>query len=137
MKTLSEALWNRFNVTENAVHTTLYTATNGQFYKERAKQNALLPYVVYHIISDVPEWNFCSDFEKVRVQFDLYSENNSSTEVEDLYAKLKSLFDWQTLTIVGWDHVYMKRELARLSRDPVDDVWTYNVDYEIYMEKQK
>jgi hypothetical protein len=137
MKTLSEALWNKFSAVDiNSVHTDLYIATKGQLYKERAKQNAILPYVVYHIISDVPEWNFCSDFEKVRIQFDLYSEANSSTEVEDLYAKLKSLFDWQTLTIVGWDHVYMKRELARLSRDPTEDVWTYNADYEIFLEKQ-
>jgi hypothetical protein len=135
IKDLTTALMTKFTATWGGDHNTLYNLTNGQMFKERALQEATPPYVVYHIISDVPEWNFCSDFEKVRIQFNLYSNEESSTEIENLYAALQSLFDWTTLTVTGWKHIWMKRELARLSRDPEDDDWFYTVDYEIYLEE--
>jgi len=104
-------------------------------YKERAKQNATLPYAVFRIIINVPEWGFTNYYEKVRIQFDLYSKENSSSQVEDMYTNLKSLFDWCTLIVSGNTCLYMRRELARLSSDPEDDYWHYVIDYEIMLEK--
>lgn len=134
MKTLTTALMARFNATENNVHTSLYTLVSGRMFKERARQKAVLPYVVYYVISDIPEWNFCSDFERVRIQFNLFSATNDSVQVEDMYSALKALYDWKPLVIANYDHVYMKRLSASLTRDPVDDAWMYRVDYEIFME---
>jgi len=134
MKTVSEALYNKFNEADGGSHHPLYNLVSGKFYKERAPQTATLPYVVYHIISIVPEWNFCSDFEKLRIQIDLFSSSNDSTQVENMYTYLKELFDWRELVIDGYDHIWMRRELARLVKDPEDDNWNYTVDYEIFME---
>jgi hypothetical protein len=136
MKELSEALFTKFNEVSNGSHHPLYDLVSGKFYKERAPQKATLPYVVYHIISIVPEWTFTTNFEKFRIQFDLFSNSNDSTQVENMYTGLRELFDWRQLVVDGYDHVYMRRELARLVRDPEDDAWEYNVDYEIYIEQQ-
>jgi hypothetical protein len=136
MKTLNTAIRSRFDALDGGVHNGLYLQTSGQLYKDRAKQDAVLPYVVYHMITDVPEWTFDTDFERVRIQFDLYSDDESSSEIEDLYTALKALYEWQTLIVEGWTHVHMKRLLARGPfRDPGDDNWTYNVDFEILIEK--
>ncbi len=132
MKNLTTSIMTLFNATP---HNAFYTSVSGQLYKERAKQNATLPYAVFHIISNVPEWGFTNYYEKVRIQFDLYSKENSSSQVEDMYTNLKSLFDWCTLTVSGNTYLYMRRELARLSRDPEDDYWAYQCDYIVFMER--
>jgi hypothetical protein len=109
---------------------------SGKLYKERAPQTATLPYAVYHIISNVPTWTFNTFFETTRIQFNLYApSSDSSSTIEDMYTNLKALFDWCTLVISGNTHLYRRRELARLTRDPEDDCWTYNVDYELMMER--
>lgn len=134
MKVLSKAIVAKFKETTGGVHNSLYTLVSGQIYKERAKQKATTPYLVYHITT-VPDWNFCSEFERISVQFDIFSLDNSSEEIEDIFEALKTLFDWCSLSIVGYEHVYMKREVSRLIREPTDDEWHYVIDYEILMEK--
>lgn len=136
MKNLKDAVYAKFVAVDGGgLHNSFYITIGGKLYYERAKQKATLPYAVYHIISDVPEWTFTTYFEKVRIQINLFSSSNSDGEVEDMYTALKALFDWCDLAIVGNVHLYMRRELARLSRDPEDDVWCYNVDYEIMTER--
>lgn len=135
MESLKKAIYTKFTAEVGGVHNAFYTVLAGRFYFERAPQNAVLPYAVYHLISDVPDYNFTSTFETVRIQIDLFSSSQSSTEVDSFYEKLKLLFDWCSLTVAGNVHLYMKRVLARQSQDPEDDNWTYNVDYEIMLEK--
>lgn len=135
MRNLTTALMTLFNKTEGGVHNSFWVTVNGKLRKERAEQTDTLPYAVYHIISDTYEFTFTSDFEKTRIQFDLYSDKESSLEVETMYTQLKQLFDWCSLTIEGNTHLYMKRELARLTKDPEDDCWHYICDYELFMEK--
>lgn len=136
MNVLEQAIVARFNATSYGQHNTLYNYVNGQLYNERAKQTATLPYVVFHIIDVVPEWNFGSEFERVRVQFDLLSGDNSPVEVGNMFEALKALYDWQTLSITGYDHIGMRRESSRKTRDMTDDEWNYSVDYEVFFEKQ-
>jgi len=136
MKVVSEAIFNKFNEQDQGSRHPLYNLVSGKLYKERAPQDATLPYVVYHIISVVPDWTFNTDFEKIRIQFDLFSKTNDSTQVENMYTYLQELYDWRSLVVAGYDHVWMRRELARLVRDPEDDVWQYTVDYEVFIEEQ-
>lgn len=135
MKNLTTALMSHFNALSAGVHNAFWLSIAGKLRKERGLQTDVPPYAVYHIISDVPSWTFSSDFSDVRIQFDLYSKLESSSEIEDMYTNLKLLFDWCELNVVGSTHLYMRRELARLTKDPQDAVWTYNVDYTIKLEK--
>lgn len=134
MKNLSIALINKFSATVSGDHDMFYVSVSGKLYKGRAPQEAVRPYAVYNIISNVPDYNFYSLLETTRIQFDLYSEKESSSEIEDMFTYLKGLFDWCLLSISGSTHVYMKRVLANLFRDPDDDGWHYVVDYEIMTE---
>jgi hypothetical protein len=134
MRNLTTALMTYFNKTEGGVHNSFWISITGKLRKEKAEQTDTLPYAVYHIISDVPSWTFSSDFEDVRIQFDLYSQLESSSQIEDMYTNLKALFDWCSLTVTGSTHLYMRRESARLTKDPEDSVWHYSVDYTTKLE---
>ena len=133
MKNLTTALMSHFNDATAGPHNAFWISVAGKLRKERGKQTDIPPYAVYHIISDVPTWTFNTFFETVRIQFDLYSKLESSSEIEDMYTNLKALFDWCELTITG--NTYMRRELARLTKDPTDDCWVYNVDYLVMFER--
>ncbi|GAG59613.1 unnamed protein product, partial [marine sediment metagenome] len=66
-------------------------------YLDRAKQTAVYPYIVYHKISGRPDYTFTEDMENVLIQFNIYDDNSSSETINDIYTKLKALYDWCTL----------------------------------------
>lgn len=134
MDTLKTAIYTKFSATTGGSHNTFYNAVNGKLYYERAPQDATLPYAVYSIINDDPDWTFTTFFEKITITFNLFSEDESSSEIEDMYTYLEDLFDWCSFTMADHVLVYMRREQGRLSRDPEDDTWQYGVDYLIMTE---
>lgn len=133
MKDVSVAVTTKFNSSIGGTHTDLYTLVSGRFYKEVAAQGVAMPYVVYHIIDNVPTWTFDKTHESIRIQFDLFSSQESSLEVETMYIHLKSLYDWCIL-VTDSTFISMRRELARLIKDPEDRNWHYIVDYIVRIE---
>lgn len=102
-------------------------------YLTEAPQGTAYPYIVYHKISGVPSYTFTEDMENTLLQFNIYSDNSSSATINDIYTKLKALYDWCTLTITGWDSIYMKRELDELTRE--NDIWRYLVQFRLEIQK--
>ena len=108
-----------------------------RMYKGRAPEDADYPYVVYMIVSDVPDPTFSSNYEDALIQFSLFSSTSGSTEVENMYTDLKTLYDDCTMTIAAGANtlIWMQRQNATLM---VEDhttptgtvqVWAYHVDY--------
>lgn len=135
MKNLSAAIFSKC-----AVGTSLYTAIGGRLYKGRAADPAVYPYVVYMLVSDVPDHVFNKRGETALIQFSLFSETSGSTEVENMYSYLKALYDDCSLSITNTTLVWMNRQHANLM---VEDhttpsgstqVWHYAVDYEITIQ---
>lgn len=100
-------------------------------------EGAEFPYVVVQIVSDVPEKTFTEDYENVLVQFSLFSIAAGVTEIAQMYADLKTLYDECTLSITGSTLVWMKRQNFVTM---VDDMTTpagtaqlkhWAVDYEV------
>ena len=102
-------------------------------YFTEAPQDAVMPYIVYHKISGVPDYTFTEDMENVIIQFNIFDDHSSSTTINDIYTKLTALFDWCSLDIVGWNSIYMKRELDNLTRD--NDIWNYFCQYRLEIQK--
>ena len=127
MQVLFTGLYNKYN--GNAA---LKAVING-FYFTEAPQDAVMPYIVYHKISGVPDHTFTEDMENVIIQFNIYDDHSSSTTVNDIYAKLTALFDWCTLIVAGWNSIYMKRELDNLTRD--NDIWNYFLQFRLEIQK--
>ena len=112
--------------------TGLKTSVTG-LYLDRALQGTAYPYIVYHKISGRPDWTFTEDMENTLLQFNIFDDHSSSTTVNDIFKKFKAVYDWCSLDIVGWNSIYMKRELDNLTRD--NDIWNYFVQYRLEIQK--
>lgn len=112
-----------------------FTDSTGEspLYFSEAPQGQTYPYCVYHLISDVPSWTFDADMENYLIQFNLYSEKNSSTEINTAFTELTTLYDWCDLDTSGYSNIYMKREFSNLTRE--SDTWNYVVQYRIEVQK--
>ena len=121
--------------------TTLDTAIGGRLYKARAPQSAPLPYIVFFVISDVYRPTFTEDDEIVIVQFSIFSEASGTTEIEDIFDKLKLVYDNQTFAPTGNTVWIMTRQNATMTSGEADvaagtgEYFQYDIDYEVIMSK--
>lgn len=131
MQVLFESIWSKY---DNDT-TGLKAAINGMYLTE-APQGQTYPYGVYNLISDVPSWIFGTTentMENCLIQFNLYSENSSSTEVNTAFTALTDLYDWcDDLNTSGYSNIYMKREMSLLTRE--SDIWNYMITYRLEIQ---
>jgi hypothetical protein len=133
MKILTSSLITKLTGGSN----TLTTALSGRFYNEHGPEQEVFPYCIFRFVSEVPTQMLDSIvIEECIVQFNLYSQNQSSSEAYDLYDKMISLLDESTLSIAGYTHIRLSRELAALTFDSDDTVWDYMVRYRLKAYKK-
>jgi len=136
LKNLSTAIY-----TLTSASGAFWTSIGGRFYKAVAPSGAVYPYVVYSMIYDNNEGTFQEDIEDCLFQFSIFSSDNSSLEVENLYTAMKAVFDKCQLSITGNTALHMLRNSATLIQDELENpngtgwVWHYAVDYNIMMQK--
>ena len=128
MDELEAGVWNQFN---NNV--AMKAALTGGFHNTEVKQGSLLPYGVFQIISDVPRATFSEDQESILLQIKLFSEKNSSSELNTMFDTVKGAFDYKTLTLTDYTSVSCRRVSAIKSK--IEDVWQYTISYLILIEK--
>jgi hypothetical protein len=113
----------------------------GRLFKGRAPEGAKYPYVVFHLVSDVPADTFKNDLEDVLVQFSLFSSASSSSEVEDMFIHLKALYDDCSLILTGATLIWMVRQSAQFMIEEhttpsgTIEIWHYAVEYSVMLEK--
>jgi hypothetical protein len=135
VKNLSEAIYNKFT------GSAFSTSVGGRLYKHRTKQSPTWPYAVYYLITDVPIDTFTENLEDVTVQFSIFSQATSSTEIEGAFANLIALYDNCVLTIADGVFFSMQRLNGTLTSGMMDTVdgtgeyWQYDVDYEIIYQR--
>jgi len=89
--------------------------------------------MVYYLVSNDYDYQFVEDFEVFLVQFNIFDDNASASNIGTYFENLKTLYDWATPTVSGYSVVRMVREFAQLARD--DDVWQYSVQYNVWLKK--
>jgi len=126
MKVLYQGIQTLFS-TDN----TLNTAVGGRLRPHEALESDSFPYVVYSLISHVfdPYFGDSKNIERFRVQFSIYSEKSSSTEVLNIFEYLKSLYDGCSLTVTGYTFLKCVRENSVFYRRPDLNVWEHHTDY--------
>jgi len=110
-----------------------------ELYDTEAPADAVFPYGVVSIISDVPEFTFTEDFEDCLIQFNLFSKKSSGKEIGVLFNLLKGDkdlgqgFDYHDLVFMdNFQPVSLVREQAVRTR--IEKVWQYNVLYRCVLE---
>jgi hypothetical protein len=88
----------------------LNTDVGGRIYLDRAPDNCEFPYVVYSIVSAVPEKTFTEHYTNTLIQFSLFSASSGATEIATMYKDLKALFDECSMTITSNTLVWMREQ---------------------------
>lgn len=87
---------------------TVYNDVGGRVYYDTADTNDL-PYIVYSIVSAVPDRTFSERYTELIIQFDLFSALSAGkTQITTMYTDLISLLDECSLTITGYTLVWMR-----------------------------
>lgn len=119
----------------------LSSDVGGRIFLDEAPEGSAFPYVVFKIIASTPQDTFKNSIEDTLIQFSLFSISDGAAEITDMYADLRSLFDWQALTITGNTCIWVMREgLATMFDDVTTPSGTvglrhWAVDYSIMAEK--
>lgn len=135
MKALSTAIFGKL------AGSSLDTDIGGRLFKGGAPQDSSLPYVVFFIVSDVPEYPGGKTIERVLLQFSLFSSASGSTEIEDMLTHLRALYDDVVLTITGYTSIYFIRGNLTTMRDEITTadgtvgVWHYVQEYSVEIVK--
>jgi hypothetical protein len=88
----------------------IYNDCGGRVYRDTA-DTADMPYLVYSIVSGVPDNVFQKTGESVLIQFDLFSAMTSGrVEITTMYTDLTTLLDDCVLTITGKNCVQFQRQ---------------------------
>ena len=113
----------------------LYTALSGRLYHAEAPQGATFPFCVMYIINQMGDWSFTDTFEDVAVQFSIYTNESSASNIGAYWSYLTTLFDDVNLTIAGYSDIQVHRELSQLIRDTENNIWHYATQYRFYLQK--
>lgn len=102
-----------------------------ELYNTEAAAEAVLPYGVMSIPSDVPDWTLALDetFENCQLQFNLYSGTPTCEEIETCWAALVAAFDFHDLVVTGSVTVSLTRGVTIRRR--VESIWSYTTMYNL------
>lgn len=120
---------------------TISSDVNGRVFLDRAPDGCEFPYIVFFVVSSVPDWMFTERFEDTMVQFSLFSSSESAVEITTMLKDLKSLFDDCSLTITGDTLVWFRRQnITTMVEDITTTAGTqsvkhYAVDYEAKVQE--
>lgn len=134
MNNLLQALATKISVS------TLSSDVGGRIYLDQYPPDempATYPYVIYFIVSGVPERTFTEHYTDVLIQFSIFSASSGAAEITTIYNDLIALFDEQTLTISSIEAVWMREENLTTMIDEItvadasQSVKHWAVDFEI------
>ena len=136
MKLFYTALMTYFNVAND-----FKTAIGGRLYQEEAPERATYPYCVFDSIVNTQDDKFGVYIDDIIIQFSIFSEKASSSEVHDAMTDLKALFNDGVFTVTGGTVVCFYRLSSGLERQEitttsgVQKVWHYHIDYNAIFQR--
>jgi len=129
------------------IETAIYTAFRGDaalsgaapggLHNVQADSDAPYPRIVFSLPAGLKTNTFSDEKEELIVEFKIYTKDGgSSASLNDLYDKLKALYDDYLIPVNGYYTIQMRRTISRKTKDEVDEkVWIYLVQYEVTLEK--
>lgn len=95
----------------------------------------IYPYCVFFPVSDVKEYTFSEQADNVLIQFSIYDNDDGVATVQDAGDILKSVYDFATLTVSGYNHICMMQEFSDLYKE--DGFWHYVITYRLEIQKAR
>lgn len=114
---------------------TLATALSNRMYSRYAPQNTAFPYCIVDTPTISSDEMFTEQIEDIDVLFNLFSKSTSEVEITGLFSKLISLYDNCTLSVSGYTHLFMQRDIIRSLSDPELGIRQYSIIYNVEIIK--
>jgi hypothetical protein len=120
---------------------TISSDVNGRVFLDRAPDGCEFPYIVFFVVSSVPDWQFSERFEDTLIQFSLFSNSESAVEITTMLKDLRALLDDCSMTITGDTLVWFRRQnITTMVEDITTTAGTqsvkhYAVDYEAKVQE--
>ena len=135
MGIIRTAIYNKFRADNK---TPLYLDLDGtRFYYSEAPEQTLLPYCVFHIISEDYQFEFDLEFEEAYLQFDYFGA--TADECDDGLADIKTMYDYPTLpslTITGYTFLRLERDyIINPIKVMPHNIWKGVARYTLLMQK--
>ena len=131
MKNILTAIYSKFTGSD------LSSYVGGRIYLDQAPESCEFPYVVYSVVSVIPDGVFAKKGKQSLVQFSLFSANPSAVEISTMHGYLKALFDDCSMTITSNTLLWMHEvNLTTMVEDitvgeGVQSVKHWAADYEV------
>lgn len=115
----------------------LFNDVGGRIFLDDAPQECEFPYIVFFIVSGIPDDVFAKKGKNILIQFSLFSASLGATEITTIYNDLHSLFDDSTFSITSntlvWCHEQNLTTMVEdiTVADATQQVKHWAVDYEI------
>ncbi len=103
-------------------------------YSRYAPQGVVFPYAVVSLPVEMSDWMFVEKFEDIDVQFNLFSQSTSETQIGTMLANLWARYDDTTLTVGGYTFLYIQRERSIALSDPELNIRQYSVIYNVLLQ---
>ena len=113
----------------------------GRVYLDEAPAGCEYPYIVFFIVSGVPDNVFNKYGESVTIQFSLFSDSAGAAEITDMFNDLTALYDDAQLTVTGYSMIIMERQNLVTMVEEIETtegkqaVKHWAVDYEAIIQK--
>ena len=131
MKNILTAIYSKFTGSD------LSSYVGGRIYLDQAPESCEFPYVVYSVVSVIPDDVFAKKGKHTLIQFSLFSSNPSAVEISTMHGYLKALFDDCSMTITSNTLLWMHEvNLTTMVEDitvgeGVQSVKHWAADYEV------
>jgi hypothetical protein len=120
---------------------TISSDVNGRVFLDRAPDGCEFPYIVFFVVSSVPDWQFSERFEDTLIQFSLFSNSESAVEITTMLKDLRALLDDCSMSITGDTLLWFRRQnITTMVEDITTTAGTqsvkhYAVDYEAKVQE--
>jgi len=135
---LTGLLTSIFTAFNGAGPTAIHTSLSGRMFTGYAPPGTAFPYAVVSIPSQGNDWTFGANakFDDIDIQFNIYSQSASQSEIGTCYTNMRTLYDDTTLVVPGGVHtmIYMQYDMAWLLFDPEEDVRQYVLQYNVLLQ---
>lgn len=117
----------------------LSIAVGGRIWRDKAKQNETMPYIIFACISANNYDTFLTNMEAQHWVFYIWTNDlnpdTASTGLDALESALRELYDNTVLTITGWKNLIMRYGASRPAISEDDDVIGVMIEYKTYIQK--
>lgn len=119
----------------------LSSDVGGRIYLDEAPPGCEFPYIVFFIVSGVPDNAFNKSGESVTIQYSMFSASSGAAEITDMFNDLTALYDDAQLTVTGYSMIIMERQNLVTMVEEIETtegkqaVKRWAVDYEAIIQK--